>query len=88
MRCSAAIGLALKDPAILPVLKKPVTGRVLFWISDGELDVLDTFQDVEFQRTNVDVSLIVLQLPDSKSRHLRLLFSSADMTMSEDEDTF
>ncbi|XP_050216692.1 AIG2-like protein D [Mercurialis annua] len=42
-------------PAILPVPKKQVTGRVLFGISDGELDVLDTFEDVEYQRTSVDV---------------------------------
>ncbi|XP_065850574.1 AIG2-like protein D [Euphorbia lathyris] len=44
-------------PAILPVQNKRVTGRVLFGITDSELDILDTFEDVEYQRTTVDVSL-------------------------------
>uniref|UniRef100_A0A2P2PQC1 Putative gamma-glutamylcyclotransferase n=1 Tax=Rhizophora mucronata TaxID=61149 RepID=A0A2P2PQC1_RHIMU len=44
-------------PAILPVDNSKVTGRVLFGITDPELDVLDTFEDVEYERRTVDVSL-------------------------------
>ncbi|KAJ9184182.1 hypothetical protein P3X46_007948 [Hevea brasiliensis] len=45
-------------PAILPVQNKQVTGKVLFGITDLELDILDTFEDVEYERTTVDVSLM------------------------------
>ncbi|KAL5782858.1 hypothetical protein ACOSP7_007887 [Xanthoceras sorbifolium] len=45
-------------PAILPVLNTTVTGKVLFGITDPELDILDVFEDVEYQRTTVDVSLM------------------------------
>eukprot|EP00268_Persea_americana_P031201 TRINITY_DN3030_c0_g2_i11.p1 TRINITY_DN3030_c0_g2~~TRINITY_DN3030_c0_g2_i11.p1 ORF type:complete len:117 (+),score=11.59 TRINITY_DN3030_c0_g2_i11:102-452(+) len=46
-------------PAILPVENKKVTGRVLLGITDPELGVLDTFEDVEYERTAVEVSLVV-----------------------------
>ncbi|KAJ8616897.1 hypothetical protein MRB53_013083 [Persea americana] len=45
-------------PAILPVENKKVTGRVLLGITDPELGVLDTFEDVEYERTAVEVSLV------------------------------
>ncbi|KAJ4963737.1 hypothetical protein NE237_023676 [Protea cynaroides] len=45
-------------PAILHVENKKVTGRVLLGITDPELNVLDTFEDVEYERSTVDVSLI------------------------------
>ncbi|KAH7835146.1 hypothetical protein Vadar_023281 [Vaccinium darrowii] len=45
-------------PALLPVENKKVTGRVLSGITDPELDVLDTFEDVEYERRTVDVSLM------------------------------
>ncbi|WCJ30539.1 AIG2-like (avirulence induced gene) family protein [Euphorbia peplus] len=44
-------------PAILPVPNNRVTGRVLFGITDSELDVLDTFEDVEYHRSTVDVDV-------------------------------
>ncbi|XP_011625768.2 AIG2-like protein D isoform X2 [Amborella trichopoda] len=43
-------------PAILPVDKKQVTGKVLLGISDYELYVLDTFEDVEYERKLVEIS--------------------------------
>lgn len=45
-------------PAILPVENKKVTGRVLFGITNPELDILDTFEDVEYERRTVEVSLM------------------------------
>ncbi|KAK7351449.1 hypothetical protein VNO77_10929 [Canavalia gladiata] len=45
-------------PAILPVENKKVTGRVLLGISGLELHILDEFEDVEYTRTNVQVSLM------------------------------
>ncbi|XP_008798165.1 AIG2-like protein D [Phoenix dactylifera] len=44
-------------PAILPVENKKVAGKVLLGITDRELDVLDTFEDVEYERRAVEVSL-------------------------------
>ncbi|PKI57357.1 hypothetical protein CRG98_022202 [Punica granatum] len=43
-------------PAILPVEKKSVTGRVLMGITNPELDILDTFEDVEYDRRDVEES--------------------------------
>ncbi|KVH95618.1 AIG2-like protein D [Cynara cardunculus var. scolymus] len=45
-------------PAILPVKNKKVTGRVLLGISDTELDILDKFEDYEYDKRAVDVSLL------------------------------
>ncbi|KAG8495262.1 hypothetical protein CXB51_012893 [Gossypium anomalum] len=45
-------------PAILPVQNRHVSGRVLMEISDPELHILDEFEDVEYQRTRVEVSLL------------------------------
>ncbi|OWM77252.1 hypothetical protein CDL15_Pgr028889 [Punica granatum] len=65
-------------PAILPVEKKSVTGRVgtcsspspfpsvskgfhgfvLMGITNPELDILDTFEDVEYDRRDVEVTLV------------------------------
>ncbi|XP_059461028.1 AIG2-like protein D [Corylus avellana] len=44
-------------PAILPVENKKVTGKVLFGITNPELDILDTFEDVEYERRTVEVSV-------------------------------
>ncbi|XP_014631621.1 AIG2-like protein C-like isoform X1 [Glycine max] len=44
-------------PAILPVQNNKVYGRVLLGISGVELDILDEFEDVEYTRTDVEVSL-------------------------------
>ncbi|WOG81316.1 hypothetical protein DCAR_0100462 [Daucus carota subsp. sativus] len=44
-------------PAILPVADKKVTGKVLSEITDPELLVLDAFEDVEYERQTVDVTL-------------------------------
>ncbi|KAM0943240.1 putative gamma-glutamyl cyclotransferase [Dioscorea sansibarensis] len=44
-------------PAILPVENKKVTGKVLLGITDLELDVLDTFEDVEYERHTVEITL-------------------------------
>ncbi|XP_026404879.1 AIG2-like protein D [Papaver somniferum] len=45
-------------PAIRPVENTKVTGRVLLDITDSELDILDIFEDEEYERSTVDVSLI------------------------------
>ncbi|RVX17596.1 AIG2-like protein D [Vitis vinifera] len=45
-------------PAILPVENKKVTGRVLLGVTDPELNILDTFEDVEYDRRTVEVSLM------------------------------
>ncbi|XP_009788727.1 AIG2-like protein D [Nicotiana tabacum] len=44
-------------PAILPVENKKVNGKVLSGITVPELDILDKFEDVEYERRTVDVSL-------------------------------
>ncbi|KAJ0965566.1 hypothetical protein J5N97_026704 [Dioscorea zingiberensis] len=44
-------------PAILPVESKKVTGKVLLGLTDLELDVLDTFEDVEYKRNTVEITL-------------------------------
>ncbi|XP_010263347.1 PREDICTED: protein AIG2 A isoform X2 [Nelumbo nucifera] len=41
-------------PAILPVENKKVTGKVLKHITDPELDILDAFEDVEYERRSVE----------------------------------
>jgi gamma-glutamylcyclotransferase (GGCT)/AIG2-like uncharacterized protein YtfP len=45
-------------PAILPLKNKKVTGRVLLGITDPELNILDEFEDFEYERRIVDVSLV------------------------------
>ncbi|CAL5358729.1 AIG2-like protein D isoform X1 [Camellia sinensis] len=45
-------------PAIIPVENKKVTGKVLLGITLPELDILDTFEDVEYNRCTVEVSLM------------------------------
>ncbi|MCD9561034.1 hypothetical protein HAX54_019968 [Datura stramonium] len=44
-------------PAILPVENKKVNGKVLSGITVLELDILDKFEDFEYERRTVDVSL-------------------------------
>ncbi|XP_010525863.1 PREDICTED: AIG2-like protein A [Tarenaya hassleriana] len=44
-------------PAILPVEEDRVNGKVLMGISDPELYILDEFEDVEYERNTVEVSL-------------------------------
>ncbi|XP_062101172.1 AIG2-like protein D isoform X2 [Humulus lupulus] len=44
-------------PAILPVENKKVSGRVLTGITEPELYILDTFEDDEYERHTVEVSL-------------------------------
>ncbi|XP_076907873.1 AIG2-like protein D [Bidens hawaiensis] len=45
-------------PAILPVENKKVTGRVLMRLSATELDILDMYEDEEYDKRVVDVSLL------------------------------
>ncbi|KAL7609891.1 hypothetical protein Lser_V15G10561 [Lactuca serriola] len=45
-------------PAIIPVENKKVTGRVLFGLSASELYILDTYEDEEYDKRTVDVSLL------------------------------
>ncbi|KAF3781012.1 AIG2-like protein [Nymphaea thermarum] len=45
-------------PAILPVDKIEVIGKVLFEITDPELRILDEFEDFEYERNVVEVSLV------------------------------
>ncbi|XP_062229741.1 AIG2-like protein D [Phragmites australis] len=44
-------------PAILPVENKKVAGRVIMGVTDEELQVLDAFEDVEYTRRRVEISL-------------------------------
>ncbi|AQK66897.1 AIG2-like protein D [Zea mays] len=44
-------------PAILPVESKRVAGRVIMGVTDEELQLLDAFEDVEYTRTRVEISL-------------------------------
>ncbi|KAF5747060.1 AIG2-like protein [Tripterygium wilfordii] len=44
-------------PAILPVENNKVTGKVLLGITDPELYILDEFEDVEYERSTVEISL-------------------------------
>ncbi|KAG5592128.1 hypothetical protein H5410_042642 [Solanum commersonii] len=46
-------------PAILPVENKKVNGKVLSGITVPELDILDKFEDVDYERKTVDVSLML-----------------------------
>ncbi|VVB08881.1 unnamed protein product [Arabis nemorensis] len=50
-------------PAILPVQADKVHGKVLFGITDDELYLLDEFEDIEYERENVQVLL-----PDSSEK--------------------
>ncbi|OVA19270.1 AIG2-like [Macleaya cordata] len=45
-------------PAILPVENTKVNGKVLLGITDPELDILDSFEDDEYERSTVNISLI------------------------------
>ncbi|CAH9104060.1 unnamed protein product [Cuscuta epithymum] len=45
-------------PAILPVERSKVNGSLLWGITLPELEILDNFKDVEYERRNVDVSLM------------------------------
>ncbi|KAG0482512.1 hypothetical protein HPP92_010596 [Vanilla planifolia] len=44
-------------PAILPIESKKVTGRVIMGITDAEMNVLDSFEDEEYERKTIEVSL-------------------------------
>ncbi|KNA25318.1 hypothetical protein SOVF_007630 [Spinacia oleracea] len=45
-------------PAILPVENKKVLGRVLTGVTNLELDILDIFEDVEYVRDSVEVTIV------------------------------
>ncbi|CAK7354354.1 unnamed protein product [Dovyalis caffra] len=60
-------------PAILPVENKKVSGRVLHGITNPELYILDEFEDVEYERVTVDVSLM-----DSSDKIQTLAYVWAD----------
>ncbi|XP_021729255.1 AIG2-like protein D [Chenopodium quinoa] len=45
-------------PAILPVENKKVLGRVLKGVTNLELDILDIFEDIEYVRDTVEVTLV------------------------------
>ncbi|KAK6116949.1 hypothetical protein DH2020_049324 [Rehmannia glutinosa] len=44
-------------PAMIPAEDKKVTGKVLLGITPRELEILDAFEDVEYERRTVDVFL-------------------------------
>ncbi|KAI5673040.1 hypothetical protein M9H77_13404 [Catharanthus roseus] len=62
-------------PAILPLENKKVTGRVLLGITPPELFILDTFEDVEYERKAVEV-----QLMDSSEKLLAETYVWSNMT--------
>lgn len=43
--------------------------QVLFGITDDELYILDEFEDIEYERENVQVLLTVSPIPDYKLDH-------------------
>ncbi|XP_078175893.1 AIG2-like (avirulence induced gene) family protein isoform X2 [Carex rostrata] len=45
-------------PAILPVENKSVSGKVITGITDEELVILDNFEDVEYVRRSVEITLL------------------------------
>lgn len=45
-------------PAIIPVDSKKVSGKILSGIKDSEMNLLDAFEDVEYKRIIVEVSLM------------------------------
>ncbi|KAM7267544.1 hypothetical protein ACFE04_009710 [Oxalis oulophora] len=45
-------------PAILPLENSKVNGRVLLGITDHERFILDEFEDVEYEKSTVDVTLV------------------------------
>ncbi|XP_022940148.1 AIG2-like protein D [Cucurbita moschata] len=47
-------------PAIIPVDGKKVSGKVLSGITATELDILDAFEDVEYKRSTVEVTLTAI----------------------------
>ncbi|XP_006657314.3 AIG2-like protein D [Oryza brachyantha] len=44
-------------PAILPAQSKKVAGKVIMGVTDAELHILDEFEDVEYVRRKVEISL-------------------------------
>ncbi|MBA0658081.1 hypothetical protein Goklo_010318, partial [Gossypium klotzschianum] len=71
-------------PAILPVQNRHVSGRVLMGISDPELHILDEFEDVEYQRTRVEVSL--LESSDKLQAHAYVWRNTSDPNLYGDWD--
>ncbi|KAG4198068.1 hypothetical protein ERO13_A05G065200v2, partial [Gossypium hirsutum] len=71
-------------PAILPVQNCDVSGRVLIGISDPELYILDEFEDVEYQRTRVEVSL--LKSSDKLQAHAYVWSNTSDPNLYGDWD--
>ncbi|XP_078439135.1 AIG2-like protein D [Wolffia australiana] len=45
-------------PAIIPIGSKKVEGKVLLEINDDELNLLDAFEDFEYERRDVEVSAV------------------------------
>ncbi|XP_022976254.1 AIG2-like protein D [Cucurbita maxima] len=45
-------------PAIIPVNSKKVSGKILSGITASEMDILDAYEDVEYKRSTVEVSLM------------------------------
>ncbi|KAG6591643.1 AIG2-like protein D, partial [Cucurbita argyrosperma subsp. sororia] len=45
-------------PAIIPVNSKKVSGKILSGITDSEMDTLDAYENVEYKRSTVEVSLM------------------------------
>ncbi|KAA3489817.1 AIG2-like protein isoform X1 [Gossypium australe] len=71
-------------PAIRPVQNRHVSGRVLMGISDPELHILDEFEDVEYQRTRVEVSL--LESSDKLQAHAYVWSNTGDPNLYGDWD--
>ncbi|KAH1067212.1 hypothetical protein J1N35_032199 [Gossypium stocksii] len=71
-------------PAILPVQNRHVSGWVLMGISDPELHILDEFEDVEYQRTRVEVSL--LESSDKLQAHAYVWSNTSDPNLYGDWD--
>ncbi|KAF3673256.1 putative L-arabinokinase-like [Capsicum annuum] len=79
-------------PAILPVQNKKVKGKVLSGITIPELDILDKFEDVEYERRTVVVTLtnvsskqtyqFTKQYISSLNRHISSLNNCIEISMN------
>ncbi|KAL4564969.1 hypothetical protein LXL04_029048 [Taraxacum kok-saghyz] len=73
-------------PAILPVENKKVTGRVLLGISAPELEILDKFEDFEYEKKAVDVSLVGAPKDDVLQAYTYVWAKSNDTNLYGDWD--
>lgn len=58
-------------PAIVPAEEKKVTGKVLFDLTDNELEIFDEFEDVEYNKVLVEVLVLDNEIQQIRSNQLK-----------------